>query len=328
MSDPLLCQHLKQFFGCEDLALVRLNGYSNENILVELDKGERYVVRLARQNRTHASCLAEEHVLRELKARSTGYPHTPELISMSYFGGRFLHVFRYIEGAIPCSWWQLCSQHQLDRLFLGIAALHRTMALIPSHISPSPSAFSYNLQQEAPSCLLKTEVGVYVKSEWRRFCESAAHLQRDIASYFPWEDAHLQWIHGDIQLENILFAKDDLRAILDFEWVRWDACEKDAIFSAFRIAKEGRDDNVFKYNSLYFHRAIDSYLRMADTATPAFFDLYDELWLPYFCLDQAMIYLQNAFDGIWQLTENIGFLPCFNTVLNYDKKGAFSIKYS
>lgn len=306
-------------FGIQPLSLTALGGYSNQNTLVQAATGF-YVARLARPNRRPDSVRAEEHVLHALETQ--GYAHTPRLVKLAgpplQWHHRFVHVFYHLPGTIPCKWWQQCNETQLEQLFTELAGLHKAMHNILSvHDNHQGMYQWYRLPGQPPALLEQTKAGRYVQEHWDRFAEAAHKLQQAVATQFPWEAARYQWIHGDVQLENVLFDDNKLTAFLDFEMVKWDACEKDVIFSAFRVCKEGPEDGVFRYDANRLRSAIAHYRQAETQLHSGFFDLYEALWKPFFCLDQALVYLQNAFDQVWTLDDNIGFLPCFDEVLHY-----------
>lgn len=305
------------------IAIDRIGGYSNRNYAITTTDGSRYIARLARLNRTRNSVLAEEHVLTGLAEQSLVnapvlrqlYKPLPTLACRD--GIHYLHLFHHIPGSIPSLWWQQCSIGQLKQMFEKLAALHHAMQPVPALPSCSAGMYRYQVPVQAAPILVTTATGREVLKQWPQFVQAAEKLQQDMAAHFPWHEARYQWIHGDVQLENVLFEEGRFSAFLDFESVSWDACEKDAILSAFRTCKEGNTDAPFQYDKERFAVALDAYRSRNAGLCDTFFQQYDTLWKPFFCLDQAMVYLVNAFDGIWQLDTGIGFLPCFNEVLQY-----------
>ncbi|HEY0273045.1 MAG TPA: aminoglycoside phosphotransferase family protein [Chitinophaga sp.] len=310
---------LARHFDIHPRHCAALGGYSNQNTLVVADTGE-YVARLSRRNRRPDSVRAEEHVLQSLEAG--GYAKAPRLVRRFspplQIDHRYLHLFHKLPGQPDCLWWQHCSEAKLEQLFRELAGLHQALWYVLSVNDSHQGMYQwYRMPGPPPATLAQTPAGRYVLEHWERFCEAAGKLQDAVALQFPWEQGRYQWIHGDIQLENVLFDQDRLTAFLDFEMVRWDACEKDVIFSAFRVSKEGPEDGQFRYDANRLRSAIATYRNAAPRLHSGFFDLYDALWKPFFCLDQALVYLQNAFDQVWVLEDNIGFMPCFNEVLHY-----------
>lgn len=301
--------------------IARSGGYSNKNYSITTAANQRYSARIARTNRTAASVAAEEHILNAL-AQFTNLP-VPALVTLPQQHitinrqQHFLHCFTHINGSIPCLWWQQCSPQQLQQLFHQLALLHRAMHTIPSIGKAATDMVWYQLPDKAPAILAATDTGRYVTAHWPAFTQAATRLQQAMQVRFPWQQARYQWIHGDIQTENVLFENDRLTGLLDFELATWDACEKDLILAAFRTCKEGNSDAPFQYNAAALQLAIYTYRRAEKGLCDAFFTEYDTLWKPWFCLDQAMLYLRNAFDGVWQLQPGIGFLPCFHQVLQY-----------
>lgn len=300
--------------------ITRSGGYSNRNYSI-YTSGNRYSVRIARTNRTAESIQVEEHILKGLEQ----FPGLPVPVIMPIPSQyitinnqqHFLHCFQHRNGRIPCLWWQQCTPQQLQQIFHHLALLHRAMRHIPPTGIVSNTRITYHLPDKAPDTLAVTDTGRYVMQHWPAFIKAATRLQHDMHIHFPWQQAHYQWIHGDMQTENVLFENGRLTALLDFELASWDACEKDVILSAFRTCKEGNTDAPFQYDAAALELAINTYRQEEQHLCGAFFREYDTLWKPYFCLDQAMLYLRNAFDNVWQLQPGIGFLPCFHEVLQY-----------
>lgn len=322
-DEEALSEFISRYDKERPALIQRLGGYSNRNYVITRNNGTKYTARIARINRSGESVAAEEHILQALlrqeavRVPGLAFPFPLHSRLTCQDGTHYLHFFHHLKGKISCLWWQQCSPQQLQQIFRHLAILHQAMEEIPALASSEAQLFHYPLPANAPEHLSATGTGKYVIDQWPAFKAAAAKLQQDIAAAFPWEKARLQWIHGDIQLENILFDNNHLTAILDFELASWDAVEKDVILSAFRTCKEGNTDKPFHYDAGLLALALDTYLAHHPRVCTGFFHSYNELWKPFFCLDQTMVYLRNAFDGIWQLDEGIGFLPCFNEVLLY-----------
>ena len=305
----LLCHQ----WGIDPLRISPLGGYSNASYHVK-EKGETdSVLRISRRNRTKNSVLIEEHILSHLPL-----PLTPKLLNSSYVQEEahtsFAHRFSFLKGKREYFWWELCSATQIERLFDTLFELYTSMALIP----PLPIVSEKQALPEIPPAILqKTKVGTYVQKHWKTFYSKALHIASTIEKAFPWDKAHFQWVHGDINLENVLFEGDSISGLCDFEGAGWDALEKEIIFSAFRLCKKGTFDEVFSYDERLLQKAIDTYLQNNPKVSLAFFTHYESLWKPFFCLKEASLYLHHAFDGIWELKEHTGFLPCFQEVLTY-----------
>lgn len=318
-EEHLLATCLTQHFQIHPHSIVRINGYSNCNYQITDINGKQYILRYARKNRSKDSVDQENHVLNYLKnGKINCFPHLMDWM-IEPTSGRFIHLFEMIRGDVLCLWWQQCNFANLTQIFNQLAILHKAMSKIPLQ-SKNKHQNHYLLIAPPPSILEETKAGQYVIQHWTMFCKNAASLLSDIEQAFPWDKAHYQWIHGDVHLENILFDSDQLTAFLDFEFTSWDSCEKDVIFSAFRVCKEGNTDQSFQYDEERFQHAIDCYQLKTFQLNRDFFRSYQSLWKPYFCFNQSMLYIQNAFDSVWQLQENTGFLPCFNEVLHYPEK--------
>lgn len=323
-TEMLLADYLQEQYGVQAVDINRLGGYSNENYGITTAGGRQYVARVARRNRSAESCRAEAHVLQGLE--KAGFHLAPVMrilpggapqVAINGKEKQYLHLFDLIPGKIPCLWWQQCSREQLAALFRRLAHLHHCMHQVLPLQKHAPEMVQYTLPDTAPWLAASAVTADYVKQHWAQFVTQTRLLQRDMQKTFPWHKARYQWIHGDVQPENVLFEGDRLTAFLDFEWVSWDACEKDVLFAAFRTCKEGKADDFFQVDETLLHAALLAYKEENKWLCDAFFDHYNTLWKPFFCLDQAMMYLHNAWAGVWELQEGIGFLPCFNEVLTY-----------
>jgi Ser/Thr protein kinase RdoA (MazF antagonist) len=323
LPDEVLADLIEKNYGIKPVTINSMGGYSNLNYNAKDGFRQDYVLRIARRNRTTDSLRAEQYVLTNLE--HLGFDLAPRLVQAGQEGIpvinldslRFIQLSRMLPGAIDCLWWQQCSFGKLRQIFGALAQLHGLMARIGSPTSQQSPPFCYALPERPPPVLLGTPTGAYVFHQWLAFREAAMRLQQEILDRFPWERARYQWIHGDIQLENLLFEQDKFSGFLDFERVSIGACELDAIFSAFRVCKEGNSDGPFVYDQDRLAASIGAYQADRSGLCSLFFEEYEKYWKPFFCLDQAMVYLQNAFDGVWELAEGIGFMPCFNEVLHY-----------
>lgn len=330
---------LAELFGIQPERISSMGGYSNHNFYI-LDRNDRqFVAKVSGGLRSAESRENERRVLSSLEA--VGYDWVPRQVHGRMAAGvegrisvggslRPVDLFVWIPGEIDGLWWQQCSPDKIRQVFGALFGLHQAMAGIPGpgagglpqrypgdKSEIADSIFNYSLPATVPASLQATAVGRLVYDSWGKFRESALRLRADILTAFAWESARYQWIHGDVQMENLLFEDGRLTGFLDFERVRWDGREKDAIFSAFRVCKEGPSDGPFRYDEALFETALSSYAMADGGLCESFFIRVEELWKPFFCLDQAMVYLDNAFAGVWQLAEGIGFLPCYNEVLQY-----------
>lgn len=312
-------KRVKDYYGIRVAGATRLGGYSNCNLLITGNGGRQYVLRISRSNRSLASVQAEEHVLRHLQQQ--GMATVPVLLplqkAMPQDVQPWLHLFERLPGKTAYLWWQQCSEAHLVQIFEQLPVLHQAMQRIPPLPGYAPATYCAQLPEEAPGILAATATGRYVMANWPRFLRAARALETKMQQQFNWKQASWQWIHGDVHLENVLFENDRLTALLDFEFVRWDACEKDLVFSAFRVCKTGKLDDRLRYNREQLEQALAVYRSVNPSLQADFFTCLDSLWKPYFCLDQCMTYLLSAFDGLWELVEGIGFLPCFNEVLHF-----------
>ena len=305
------------------MSITPLGGYSNMNYSVTDLDNKHYVLRLSSINRSSESLNHECHVLSRLEQKDLSI--APKLINKNNYSlfikysdtKHSVSLFEKIPGKIDCLWWEECSDDKILKIFCSLAKLHLQMSDISPLNSEDFKSSSFNLPSQIYSISATSEVKSYLLKNWKIFCQSAEILKKDIDCYFPWKEASYQWIHGDIQMENIIFKEDEVAAFIDFESVKWDSCEKDAIFSAFRVCRKGKSDEYFEYNANKLKISLNQYLKENPYVNRSFFSMYDSLWKFYYCLDQTILYLKNALEGVWTLREGIGFLPCFKEVILY-----------
>ncbi len=330
-----IAQGILTAYGFLPIEITPLGGYTNRNFLLTDKDDNRFVLRIPRSRRSSTSQESERHVLAGLEA--DGYSLVPRIYPPSNPQPDHWQLSYWLPGVIEGLWWQQCSPGKVAQIFTELARLHDRMDCIPALNNPAAKKQAIPADTQTPSitaiadaterapilptapspALQSTPVGRYVADSWPVFLRQVQRIEADMEQEFQLSKAAKQWIHGDIQLENLLFENERFSGFLDFERVRWDARIKDIIFSAFRVCREGATDEPFRYDPQRFALAIGSYRKAAPDLPAPFFRDYDSRWKSIFCLDQAMVYLENAFDGTWQLVEGIGFLPCYNEVLNY-----------
>ncbi|WMJ74392.1 phosphotransferase [Cytophagaceae bacterium ABcell3] len=313
-------------YGIHVKEIFKLGGNSNINYKVVDVQGDSFVARLSKYK--SADTALEEHVLNSLT--KTGYRLSPVIVkTLSHHTNTtirtcgktyVLHVFTYIQGEVLCKWFEKCSGSEIQMIFKQLACLHKELTRVP-YLHPDfhymhPEIFSLGLNNVTASASVKT----YVTKHAHVFMKKAKMLNALIGNIYL-HSRHKQYIHGDIHLENILFQNGDLVAFLDFEKVQYAPLELEVVFSAFRTCKYSRFDDKLQYDTEAILLGLNEYT--VNNKSLKFivedFEKNEGLWKVLFCLDQSFLYLEKAIKGIWTLEEGIGFLPCFNEVLQYEE---------
>lgn len=306
--------------------IIQLGGYSNRTFQVKENNGKEFIARVATPHKTEAQLTSEVHVLSEL--HKNGYHACPKVVD-TVKGTKFnylnfktkkcpIQVFEFIPGTVKYSWEERCSKSDVQTIFGNLPDLHKNMAQIPD--GNLKSAYEpVQIELLLSTAIEKQPISSYLAEKQQIFLKKAAlllEMQRKITS----DSKHIQWIHGDVHLENLLFLPDNKIAFIDFENVQIAPLELDIIFSAFRIAKIGKDDKQLNYHKEDIHTALEAYAVQNKNFTFLVeqLDEKEHLWRALFCLDQALLYLNQAYKGVWELEEGIGFLACFNEVLAYE----------
>lgn len=323
----LLKSVLEEDYHISVQVIIQLGGYSNRTFQVKDNNGKEFIARVATPHKTEVQLNNEVHVLTELYKK--GYDACPKVVDtinttkFSYLNFKTkkcpLQVFGFIPGTVKYSWEERCSKADLQSIFTYLPDLHKNMAQIPDKNLKSASE-PVPVELLLSTAIEKQPIGAYLAEKDQLFLKKTAlllEIQHAIAS----NSEHIQWIHGDVHLENLLFLPDNKIAVIDFENAQIAPLELDIVFSAFRIAKIGKDDKQLHYHKEDIHTALEAYAVQNKTFTFLVeqLDEKEHVWKALFCLDQALLYLGQAFKGVWELEEGIGFLACFNEVLAYEE---------
>ncbi|PTB97386.1 hypothetical protein C9994_03095 [Marivirga lumbricoides] len=306
--------------------IIQLGGYSNRTFHIKENSGKEFIARVANPLKNEVQLNNENYVLTQLHQK--GYHNCPAVIgtvsalSFSYLivdKSRYpLQVFEFIPGSVNYGWEERCSGADLLTIFTHLPKLHKEMKQIPVQNLNRVNAIA--IDSLLSSAIKNQPIGSYLVEKQHIFLKKAAHLT-ELQNEIIDNSNNLQWIHGDVHLENLLFLPDNAVAFIDFENVQVAPLELDIIFSAFRIAKMGKADEKLIYHKQDLRLAFESYA--SQNKNYAYLaeqlDLKEQLWKAMFCLDQTFLYLIQAYKGVWQLEKGIGFLACFNEVCAYEE---------
>jgi len=228
-----------------------------------------------------------------------------------------LHLFSFIDGQIKYLWQEVPDSNDLQLIAKAYKILNSNLATIP--VNENDRELFADLEKsvlllENSDWIEKQAISEYLNSTIESFIEKGRDLLAYAKLFLPLYNQ--QYVHNDIQNENMLWCKDTIQFI-DFELSTIGYEEIDVIFSAFRICKKGKSDNLLEVDRQSFYTFIGTYY-----GTTAILQLNTEIgyafWKSFFALQQSLLYIENALCGLWTLDYNIGFLPCYNSVLTYN----------
>jgi Ser/Thr protein kinase RdoA (MazF antagonist) len=327
---------LEEEYGMPGAAPERLpRGHTNASFGFAGADGRRFVLRQSWRGKPLEQVAREEAILAHLAARRG--PPVPRLVPTRSGLPRatvpldgagpaaVLHLFEGLPGDVAYDWHEgeaLARSPRRRRAVLGaLAGLHGALAGAPVDPGGDPLARLRSrmagIEEEAKGG--KLALGPPVDGAIGDFLGSARAIL-DRALDLPWAEAPLRWCHGDFQLENILFVGDEISGVVDFDSLLWTRPEVDLAFALFGIARS-RADEAFRWDEGRWEDGLGDY---REAAAPLGIEPSEgfvgagrrALLKDLFCLDQALQHLDCARKGIWELREEIGFLPCWREVLS------------
>lgn len=332
-------------------------GHTNRSAFVDCD-GEALVLRCSWAGKPDATIDREERLLAYLAAEAPEVPvprivptlhggchvrlpevagDSPRRIGRPITGPRFVHLFRRLPGEPRYGWKGPCSAEHAHAAGAVLARLHAALR----GARDAPGADPLGITRErllhldraaAQDAALRLESTL--GDSMPRFFAIAEGLLDDTRG-LP-DEGPVQWVHGDFQLENLLFCGGEVSGVVDFDGARAGTPALDLAFSLFSVARCGHVERCFTFDDALFRAGLEGYrsaarqagmtaapggLCSADLGAPgsgssmggrtAILDRLERLY----CLDQALMHLDAHARGIWRLEVGIGFLPCLRRVL-------------
>nr|WP_321452087.1 phosphotransferase [uncultured Carboxylicivirga sp.] len=315
-------------YGVTCLTFERIeSGFSNLLYQIKTKTG-KFILRVSHFSKTSSAIRQEEIVLEKLESlqNTTNTPQIIRTISNTlhchiHIDKKYaIHLFHYIEGATKYQWHDIPNVDDLKRIVLKYKDLNCKLQTISASSITNYYLNNYteilNQANETNWDCLKG-IQQINQADIQSFSTNAFRILTDLKSIIP--KLGMQYIHEDFQLENILFKDNNICGIIDFEHTQYGYEEIDAILSAFRICKKGKSDSLLDIDKSAFDAFVNLYFGSNKWYTLEKEIAYEQ-WLCFFALQQSLLYIKNAMNGIWKLAEGIGFLPCFNTVNIYNVK--------
>lgn len=309
-------------YGLELDELVSLGrGYTNRSYHVRTSE-ECFVLRRSWQGKGSRQVQRENQVLDYLVEHSPAV-ETPRLVptvsgaKFLEWNSEYLHLFRVIEGDCPYLWKEKCTESHSRGLMKLLASLHGQLLGMSVEDASCPLRIMEGelrlLEEKTDQICSDERVSRRLTDTLTKFFEKG-HLILNRASQLSAFDEPLLWCHGDFQLENFLFAADEVVGIVDFDTVRAQPRKMDLAFALFHMSRDASSDVEFGWNDTRWHQCVQ-YYKEHDTGERGDALPSAEDWRDLFCLDQALLHLHAGRNRIWKLREGIGFMAPYLTVL-------------
>lgn len=197
-------------------------GFVNETAFIQTSSG-RYVVRRNHRRLGKAAQLYRHELINHLCEQD--FP-TPALIptrdgeTLLELEGRFFEIMTYVEGE------DFDPNRPQQRTSVGatLARYHQAVQDFPPPPFGDQSQQRYsslNIMALIENLLMRDVMGeLYVPLMW--YSKRASELRSAFSEAAYARLPHLI-IHGDIHRDNLLFAGDDVIALLDYDQIAWDA---------------------------------------------------------------------------------------------------------
>jgi Ser/Thr protein kinase RdoA (MazF antagonist) len=304
-------------------------GHTNRSAFVDCG-GEALVLRCSWAGKPDAAIAREERLLAYLAAEAPELP-VPRIVPTLRGGchvrvpeeARFVHLFRRLPGEPRYGWKGPCSTAHARAAGAVLARLHAALRGARDVPGDDPLGIPrerlLHLDRDAArdaALRLDRALGDAMP---RFFALAEAML--DDARGLP-DEGPVQWVHGDFQLENLLFCGGEVSGVVDFDGARAGTPALDLAFALFSVARCGHVERRFTFDDALFRAGLEGYQSAARRlgipgggsqirGRTAILDRLERLY----CLDQALMHLDAHARGIWRLAVGIGFLPCVRRVL-------------
>lgn len=305
-----------------------VKGRSNTNIIEAKSRrditGRRHVVRIlplaAHLDRHRQTC----HWLTTLR-NSQLYSHAPLPLPTSDNGyyvmchGQAISLYEYQEGE-TLHLWETPSPDLLKAIATECRHLNQGLKQLPIAGGSLVNEEEELLQLVTPSqWSIHPSIRALIEEGYPLFKRNVDHLLLQKKRLFEEKGFTPQWVHGDIHQENILvhpFEGGRISGILDFEECHIGYEMTDVIFTALRICKTDKTAPQMVYQEGAISFFLKEYDKGYETRAWEIYHEDSNFWKRYFALQQSLLYMRHAYHHEWTLSQENGFLQCFNSVVN------------
>lgn len=301
------------------------SGYTNQCFLVKTESD--YVFRVSWLGKPLEQVKIEEKLLSFLNLSNTNLP-VPQLVMTNngHYHCEFrrnnkinlFHLYQKLPGNAKYQWCDNCEDQELFDILTLLNKLHIAIEHIKEPISDPLLFCKEKLNAIDPNnqTLKRNLLNVGI-TELTVFLEKSTNIVKKADKLLS-SAKTLQWIHADMQLENILFENNRISGIVDFDNLKYSLKELDVMFALFGICRFSRSDQQFKYDKLQLLKGLEFYKKITENIDSNLLDQqHINIWLGIFCLDQSLMHLLCAQNNVWELIPKIGFMGSYKEVLNY-----------
>jgi Ser/Thr protein kinase RdoA (MazF antagonist) len=275
---------LRELYGIHDATVTPIeHGHTNASFLVTAN-GARYVLRRAWAGKPAAQIADEEHVLARLAAPCDVPRIVPALTGATHAvaDGRVHHLFGVARGDLGPRYLGRGDHARMRAAMIRLAQLHRALAAVPC----GPG------EPWLRGRLLRIQAGP----------PGVEEIRARIHTVLP-ACASPQWVHGDYHLGNLLWTGDEVTGIVDFDDIARGSVALEAGMALFALARQPAGEDAFVFDADLLETGRAAYAGPIEGSALAF------------CAYQVLIHLEAAQRGLWQLTDSIGFWPCWHSLM-------------
>lgn len=260
------------------------HGHTNASFAVH-GNGAHYVLRRAWAGKPMAQISDEEYVLARL-ATAFDIPRiVPTLVGTPHaiVDGRVHHLFVAARGEVGPRYLAPGDHARMCAAMTRLAELHRALAEVPCDRATGTP---------------------WLEARLSRVHSGPPGVERILArirEIIPATES-AQWLHGDYHLGNLLWTGDQVTGIVDFDDVARGSAALEAGMALFALARQPAGEDGFAFDADLWETGRAAY------PGPVAGDAR------VFCAYQVLIHLEASQRGLWQLTDGIGFWPCWNSL--------------
>lgn len=313
VTDGTLCGMLRHEWGWGEVRLTPLTGgHTNRSFRVHGD-APPCVARLSWAGKTAAQVGREARML-TLARRGLDAIAVPTIIHTRHgadhartAAGHWLHVFEHIEGSsgVPADT-PTASAAAMD----GLASLHAVLARADVDTG-DPVAWLLARYRRVGARAVPLG-----SDDLARDCDEVLRrIGQCLARASTWPGQRVQWLHGDFHAGNLLFDRNRLRGVVDFDEVGQGSPWLEAAFAAFALSRDVGRDDAFRFDTSLWQAAMARYAQDRSQREAAGWIARRNDLAALFCADQVLIHLQAAQRGLWTPGVGMGFLGCWRALL-------------
>jgi aminoglycoside phosphotransferase (APT) family kinase protein len=186
---------------------------------------------------------------------------------------------------------------------IRLAELHRHLAIVPS---PSVDPLAWLRERLARVALNEPHA---LPEGYNVALSVIARLLEEVPS------GPTQWLHGDYHLGNLLWHKDQVVSVVDFEDTACGSWQSEMLMALFALARQNEGEDNFAYDRALWDAGLRAYLGTAGEAVDGKDWPLPSAAEQLFCAYQVLVHLEAAQRGLWSLGPGIGFWPCWHRLM-------------